>query len=305
MWFKNLYLLRLGDDFSVTPEALQEALATKPFMECGKEQKESTGWVSPFGRDNPQLIHVADGYLLLTLAHQERLLPASVIREELDVRVAEIEEKEQRKVAKREKQDLRDEVEFSLLPKAFTRTRQMDAWLDQRHGWMVINTASSMQGERLTHQLRSVLGSLPVTVPKPEQNPAVLMTSWLATGELPKPFALGDECELHSQDEEKSVASFKRHDLTSEEVSSNLARGKMVSKLGLVWDEKISFILTDELQVRRVKFLDVLADDLKDADPESAEEKLDIEFSLMTGEVSRLLQDLMRCFAAEPKASQP
>lgn len=299
MWFKNLYLLRLSSDFTLTPEDLHEALESKPFLGCGKELREASGWVSPFGRNSEQLLHAANGYLLLTLAHQEKLLPASVIREELDTLVAEIEEKDGRKVGKREKQDLRDEIEFELLPQAFTRTRKMDAWIDQQHGWMIINSSSNTQAERLTHLLRSTLGSLPVTPPKTDMSPATLMTQWLADDHtLPAPFVLGEECELKGQGEEKSVAVFKRHELTTEAVQANLAAGKTVSKLGLVWDEKISFILTDELAVRRVRFLDVLEDNLKDADPQSHAEKLDIEFTLMTGEVTKLLGDLMKCFTA-------
>lgn len=302
MWFKNLYLLRLNADFTITPEELHEALESKPFLGCGKELREASGWVSPLGRHSEQLVHAANGYMLLTLAHQEKMLPASVIREELDTTVAEIEEKEGRKVGKREKQDLRDEIEFELLPQAFTRTKKTDAWLDLQNGWMIINTSSSTQGERLTHLLRSTLGSLPVTPPKTDVSPGTLMTQWLAEeGSLPTPFALGEDCELRGQGDEQSVAVFKRHELTTEEVQTNLANGKLVSKLALVWDEKISFMLSDDLAIRRVRFLDVLEDSLKDADPQSHAEKLDIEFSLMTGEVTRLLADLMRCFtAAEP-----
>ncbi len=295
MWFKNLYLLRLSNDFAVTPDDLHAALESKPFLGCNKEQREASGWVSPFGRNSEQMLLVADGYLLLTMAHQERMLPSSVIREELDERVADIESKEERKVSTREKKDMREQIEFELLPQAFTRTRKMDAWLDATHGWMVINTSAAAQAERLTKLLRTCLGSLPVATPKTEATPTHTMTQWLKEGVLPAPFTLGEECELRSQGDEKSVAVFKRHELATDEVQTNLAAGKLVSKLGLVWDEKISFVLTDELQIRRVRFLDVLEDRVKDADPQSHAEKLDIEFALMTGEVTRLLADLMRC----------
>lgn len=299
MWFKNLYLLRLGDGFAMSPDTLHEALERKPFLGCNKEQREASGWVSPFGRHSEQLLLVAGSYMLLTLAHQERLLPASVVREELDERIADIEAKEDRKISSREKKDLREQIEFELLPQAFTRTRKLDAWLDPEHGWMVLNTSTATQAERLTKLLRTSVDSLPVTPPKTETSPTSLMTQWLKDGVLPVPFTLGEECELRSQGDEKSVAVFKRHELTTDEVQSNLAAGKLVSKLGLVWDEKISFVLTDELQVRRVRFLDVLEDTLKDADPQSHAEKLDIEFALMTGEVTRLLADLMRCFSPD------
>lgn len=306
MWFKNLYLLRLSSDFTLTPEALHEALESKPFLGCGNELREASGWVSPFGRNSEQLVLAANDCMLLTLAHQEKMLPASVIREELDAVVAEIEEKESRKMGKREKQDLRDEIEFELLPKAFTRTKKMDAWLDLPNGWMIINSSSNTPAERLTHLLRNTLGSLPVTPPKTDMSPAVLMTQWLADDHtLPAPFTLGEECELKGAGEEKSVAVFKRHELMSEEVQANLAAGKTVSKLGLVWADKISFMLTEDLGVRRVRFLDVLVDNLKDADPQSHAEKLDIEFTLMTGEVTQLLADLMQCFTTVTEVAEP
>ena len=298
MWFKNLHLLRLGSDFSVTPEALHDALESKPFLGCNKEQREASGWVSPFGRNSEQLLLVAGDYMLLTLAHQERMLPASVVREELDERVADIELKEDRKVSNREKKDLREQIEFELLPQAFTRTRKMDAWLDPVNGWMVINTSAAAQAERMTKLLRTCLGSLPTTVPKTDITPTFLMTQWLKEGGMPAPFSLGEECELRSQGDEKSVAVFKRHELTTEAVQANFTAGKVVSKLGLVWADKISFVLTDELQVRKVRFLDVLEDTLKDTDPQSHAERLDIEFALMTGEVTQLLADLMGCFSA-------
>lgn len=298
MWFKNLYLLRLGSDFSITPDALHDALASKPFLGCNKEQHEASGWVSPFGRDSEPLLLVSGNYLLLTLAQQERLLPASVVREALDERIADIELKESRKVSNREKKELREQIEFELLPQAFTRTRKIDAWLDLLNGWMVINTSSAAQAEHMTKLLRNCLGSLPTTVPKTDVTPTFLMTEWLKTGELPAPFSLGEECELRSQGDEKSIAVFKRHELTAAAVQANFASGKVVSKLGLVWADKISFVLTHELQVRKVRFLDVLEDTLHDADPQSHAERLDIEFALMTGEVSQLLADLMGCFSA-------
>lgn len=299
MWFKNLYCLQLPADFSLDSEVLAEALASKPFLGCNKEQREATGFVSPFGRNSDERLLEANGYRLVTLAHQERLLPSSVVREELDERVAELEAKESRKIGSKEKKELREQIEFELLPQAFTRTKKLDAWLDTQQHWLVLNTSSSTHAERLTKLLRTVLGSLPAIAPKVAISPTALMTQWLREGKAPAPFALGEDCELRGQGDEKSVAVFKRHELTTEEVHKNLETGKVVSKLGLVWDEKISFILTDELQIRRVRFLDVLADKLGEADPQSKAEKMDIEFTIMTGEVSALLADLMRCFNPE------
>jgi recombination associated protein RdgC len=299
MWFKNLYLYKLQGDFPLSAEELDEKLATKLFAPCGGEQRESTGWVPPLGKNAEALVHSANGYMLLTMAHQERLLPASVIKDELDERVTDIQERESRKVGSKEKKDLREQIEFELLPRAFTRTRKLDAWIDLKDQWLIINTSSPTQAERFTGQLRKTIDSLPVTTPETDSSPVSLMTQWLSEGVLPPPFELGEECELLSQDEAQSVAVFKKHELMAEEVQSNLAHGKQVSKLQIIWDNKISFVLTEDLQIKRLRFLDIFDEQLDEHDPQSHAEKMDIEFSLMTGEVSNLLNNLSDCFKSQ------
>ena len=296
MWFKNLYLYQLQQEFPLTAETLHERLATKPFAPCTKEQRESSGWITPLGKDAESFAHGSGHFILISMAHQERMLPATVMRETLDERVEEIEARENRKVSSREKKDLREQIEFELLPQAFTRTRQLDAWIDTAKRWVVLNTSSASQAERLTSLLRKAIDSFPVVAPETQQSPMFVMTQWLTQGVLPAPFEFGEECELRSQGEDQAVATFKKHELLSEEVKSNLATGKMVSKLMLVWDKRISFVLTDNLQVKRVKFLDVFDEQLEEQDPQSQAERKDMEFTLMTGEVARLLEDLMRCF---------
>jgi recombination associated protein RdgC len=294
MWFKNLYLFKLNSEFSHSAEALHEELGKKIFAPCSAGQRESIGWIAPLGKNTESLTHTANGYILITMARQDKILPASVIREELEERVDDIQRKENRKVSNGEKKDLREEIEFELLPRAFARTQKIDAWIDSRGGWIVVNTSSSTRAEELTELLRESIGSLPSALPETEIPAIIAMTNWLKKEKTPSPFMLGNECELKSQDEDKSVASFRKHDLISDEIQSNLDSGKMATKLGLDWDEKISFVLTEEFQIKKLKFLDVLAEQLDAEDPQSHEEHIDIEFTLMTGEVSRLLADLVK-----------
>lgn len=293
MWFKNLYLFKFEKEFTLNAEELHEELLTKPFSPCSPTQKESMGWVSPVG-SGASLTHSSNRYILLSMARQERILPAAVVKETLQEKIEEIEEKESRKVSSREKKELREDIEHELLPRAFTRTQKIDAWIDPTNGWLLLNTPSAPRAEAFTTLLRKTLGSLPVTLPESEVSPAVAMTQWLTSCKLPQPFTLGYECELKNQGEDKGTAVFKQHDLTLDEVQSSLKSGKYVSKLAIEWDEKISFVLTDDLQIKKLKFLDVLEEQLQDNDPQTHEEHLDIEFALMTGEVSGLLKDLIK-----------
>jgi recombination associated protein RdgC len=294
MWFKNLYLFKLESEFKLSAEELHEQLGNKPFKECSPTQRESLGWVAPLGRNSESLTHAANGYILVTMARQERLLPASVIREEMEHRVAEIELTEDRKVSNREKKDLREAIEFEFLPRAFLRTQKMDAWIDPRGQWVIVNTSSSTRAEEMATLLRKTLGSFPVAPAETENSPATSMTKWLKQGVLPTPFDFGHDCELKSEGDEAGVAAFKKHELMADEVVANLDAGKYVSKLGLIWDEKIQFMLTEDLQITRVKFLDVLEEQIQNEDPQTHAEHLDIEFSLMTGEVSKLLNQLLK-----------
>ena len=293
MWFKNLYLFKFEKDFTLNAEELHDELSKKPFTPCSATQRESVGWVSPVG-SGESLTHASNRNILITMARQERLLPAAVIKETLQEKVEEIENVENRKVSSREKKELREDIEHELLPRAFTRTQKIDAWIDPKNGWLILNTPSAPRAEAFTKLLRKTLGSLPVTLPESEVSPATAMTQWLTSCQLPEPFALGFECELKNQGDDKGTAVFKQHDLTLDEVQTSLQAGKYVSKLAIEWDEKVSFVLSEDLQIKKLKFLDVLEEQLQDNDPQTHEEHIDIEFALMAGEVAGLLNDLMK-----------
>lgn len=293
MWFKNLYLFKLESEFSFSAESLHDALQQRPFKGCSATQRESFGWVPPLGRDSDSLTHATNGYILITMARQERLLPASVVREEMEQRVADIELQEDRKVSGREKKDIREAIEFEFLPRAFTRTQKLDAWIDPNGRWVVINTSSAKRAEELATLFRKTVGSFPVALPETRNPPAASMTRWLKQSSVPAPFEFGQDCELRGEGEESGVAAFRKHELLTDEVLATLNNGKYVSKLGMIWDGKIQFVLTEDLQISRLRFLDVLEEQMQDEDPQSHAERLDIEFALMTGEVSHLLKQLM------------
>lgn len=294
MWFKNLYLFKFEKDFTLTAEELHDELSTKPFVACSATQRESMGWVAPLGKNTHSYTHASNNYILISMARQERILPATVIKEALQEKVASIEETENRKVSAREKKEMKEDIEHELLPRAFTRTQKLDAWIDPKNGWLILNTSSTPRAEEFTKLLRKTLGSLPVTLPDSETSPAVAMTQWLSSGRLPEPFTLGFECELKNQGDDKGSAVFKQHDLTLDEVQTHLQAGKFAAKLAIEWDKKISFVLSEDLQVKKLRFLDVLEEQLQDNDPQTYEEHIDIQFALMTGEIASLLKDLMK-----------
>lgn len=299
MWFKNLYLFRLTETFEYTPESLEAALATLPFRPCGSQEPMSLGWSAPLGRKGQALVHAAAGNMMICLQREERLLPAAVVREELEDKIAEIEDSEGRRVSTREKRDLRDEIEQRLMPRAFTRRNRTFAYIDPSNGWLVVDAASAKRAEELASHLRRTLGSLPIVPPRVNEAPAAVMTQWLREGQLPGGFELASDCELRDPQQEGAVVQLKRHELEGDEVRVHLDAGKQATRLALDWQDQLGFVLGEDLIVKRLKFLDMLQEQVEEAGPETAAEQFDVEFVLMTETLARLLPDLMGAFGGE------
>lgn len=293
MWFKNIRVMQLPADFKICASVLGDALSIKKFSPCKPDQRESWGFGSPYGANSSELICKLDSNLLFTVLHQVRIMPAAAVKELLNDAVAVIEKTENRTLTAKEKKVLREQIEFELLPKTLKKTKRIDAWIDTSSRLIYINTSSPLESEAVTKLLRAALGTFPCTPINAEQNPITLMTEWLKSPALiPSIFSLGEWCELNAQGVERSTAMFKHHELASKEVYENLDAGKVVSRIELVWRDKISFILDEGLNFRRVRFLDLLADELKNSKPESKAEKMEAEFSIMSLQMRLLTAQL-------------
>ena len=299
MWFKNLCLFRFQEPFVLNATELAERLEQAAFHPCLSQEMLSLGWAPPLGRKAVDLVHAVNGRLLMCLQAEEKVLPAAVLREVVETRVVEIEDRDGRTVRRREKDALRDEVLQELLPRAFSRSRQSYAYIDPDQGWLVINSASRKSVEEVTGMLRKTLGSLPIAPPQVTSAPEVIMTSWLAYGDLPKGLLLEDECELRDGGEDGGVVRCKGQDLSSEEIRSHLQAGKQVTRLALSWDKRISFVFAEDMSIRRLRFADIVREQVGEA--ESPEEVFDAEFALMTGELGLFLPRLLEFFGGEAK----
>lgn len=254
------------------------------------------GWSPPLGDQSEVLAHAGSGCLLICARRQERLLPSSVVAESVDERVIEIEEREARSVGRKERRQLREEVLVEMLPRAFTRSRRTQAYLDMDAGWMLVDAASDKAAEELVDLLRETLGSLPVHPPRPAQSPEGLLTLWVTDGAAPEGLELGDECELRDARDEKSVVRCRGQDLAGEEISTHLRAGKQVVKLALDWQERLTFLLQEDLSLKRLRFADELIEEAVDPDLEDDAARFDAEFILMTHELRGLLERLDSLF---------
>lgn len=296
MWFRNLTLFRFSKSAAKSLKALEAKLDKHRLRPCGPIELATQGFISPHGREEDALLHEVGAFSLLTAAREDKLLPNSVVSDELNARLRKMSEKAGKPVGSRERKRLKDEVLTDLLPRAFTRLSKRNAYLDTENGWLVIDTASRKVAEAAVSLIREALGSFPAAPLVPDESPRVLMTDWLARGRLPAKLALGDECELRDSGDGGAAVRCRRQDLESDEIREHLKSGKQVFQLGLVFDERLRFSLDEDLVVRKLRFLDQVQNELGDTEAESAVAELDARFALMSLELRRLFDNLQEWF---------
>ncbi|MBL8300886.1 MAG: recombination-associated protein RdgC [Rhodanobacteraceae bacterium] len=296
MFFRNLTLFRYSEAMAESLAELDTVLEAKRLRPCGPLEQSTRGFVSPHGRTAAALTHKIGPYTLVALGGEDKLLPGSVVNEELSARLQKINEEQGRRVGAKERKRMKEEILTDFLPRAFVKPYRMLAYLDLKHGWLVVDTASRKSAEEVLSELREATGTFPATPMAPEESPRTLMTDWVVSGNLPAALALADECELRDPAESGAIVRCRRQDLETDEVREHLKTGKQVFQLGLTFDDRISFVLGEDLVIRKLRFLDQVLDQLQETDSDSAAAELDSRMALMTLEVERLLGKLDEWF---------
>jgi len=243
------------------------------------------------------------GYYVISLQRQDKVLPGGVIRDALDKKVAELEAAELRKLGRKEKLALKEQITDDMLPRAFTKTTRTVAYIDQTRGWLMVDSGTASKAENLVSTLREALPPFPAALPRTAKSPHSVMTDWLAAGEAHFGFELDAECELKDCSENGAVIRVKRQDLTAEEIRQHIQTGKQATSLGLIWRERIRFVLTDQLQLKRLQFLDVLQEEASQAGDDLAS-LYEATVLLMAEELGGLVNDLVAALGGLEESQQ-
>jgi recombination associated protein RdgC len=295
MWFRNLQLYRLTPGLKLDPEAANERLSRHPLTPCGGLDRQRIGWQAVRGGED--FLYSQNDQALITLGIDEKLLPSSVVKQVAEEKIAEIAEAEGYRPGAKRRKEIREQVEDDLLPRAFSRRISLSAWLDPVNGWLAIDAASASKAEALVKQLGESLPDLVVKLPHTAMSPGAAMTAWLAENEAPAGFSIDRDCEMCLPGEDRATVRYVRHALDGEEIGEHIAAGKQVTRLGLTWSDRISFVLTEKLEIKRLQFLDILKEQSEQA--EDAEAMFQIEFALMSGELAKLIADLIDALGGE------
>jgi recombination associated protein RdgC len=302
MWFKNLQLYRFTKPFELDATTLGQQLEQYSFVPCGSQDFTRSGWVPPLGRHGSELVHATNGFLMVCAKRQDKLLPAAVINEALEEKVVQIEAREARNLPGKERRSLRDEIGFSMLPKAFVRSSLQYAYISPRDKLLVVDAASAKRAEELLNDLRQALGSLSVIPLASKSLPIDVMTRWVDSGQLPRGFELGEECELRDNTDISCVIRCKNQNLAAAEIVNHLKTGMHVSKLALSWQTRIECVLDEKLILRRLRFADLVQEQADAVEAEDVATQFDVDFSIMSLELSAFIEALMSALGGEDLA---
>ncbi|MFP4077251.1 MAG: recombination-associated protein RdgC [Halochromatium sp.] len=303
--FKNAKVYRLQVPFTLDQMALHAQLGERRFRPCGPVETATMGWTAPLGPKAELLVHTVGKVHLLAMRRQERLLPGSVVTEAVAERVAEIEQAEMREVARRERTQLREELLAEMLPKAFTRSRLVRAYIDAAEGWVVIDAGSDKAAEELLALLRETLGSFPVKPLEPQVIAAERLSNWILSGKTAAGIDLEDSCVLQDADDARSTVRCRGQDLSSPEIRNHLDTGKRAVSVGINWKDRLSLLLSEDLSLKRLRFADEVTNELDTGDADDEGATLDAELALLSLELRALLSSLCEEFEVLAEVPAP
>ena len=304
--FKSASFFRIASDFVLPPlDALEEVLQTAQFMPCGATQPESVGWVPPRGNKSTVMVETVGTQVILRLSIERRPVPASAVKAEVEARVEKYKQETGRERASAKiKKEFKEEAMQALLPRAFTKRSSTTLWIDPDNKFLVVDSASLAGADKVVSQLIEALSEIPGSRPglmaKPVQTTmaaSAAMAHWLSSREAPVGFTVDRDCELKMPDDQKSTVRYSRHTLEIDEVAEHIASGKVPTQLAMTWNERVSFVLTDMAQVRKIKLLDVVLDGVQENGKD--DDGFDTDAAIVTGELSALIPDLLEALGGE------
>jgi len=294
MWFKNLKIYRFTSKFSFDEEKLQGMLESMSFRPCTTQETQSMGWVSPIPKAE-NLYHQASRDFLFSLKREQKLLPASVINSELAQKVGEVESETGSPVSKKAQKDLKEEITQRLLPRAFSKYSVINAFVSVDHQVVVVDASSDTNAEVFLACLRKCIGSLPV-VPFAKTQQQHILTDWLMK-DAPEGFEILDEAEFQSSADDGGIIRCKKQDLDAEEVLGHIQAGKLVHKLAVSYQDKLTCIIAEDLAIKRLKFTDIVLEQNEDIEKDNLAAKIDADFALFSGEVKEFVSVLDKVFS--------
>ncbi|OLP04659.1 recombination-associated protein RdgC [Rhodoferax antarcticus] len=298
--FKNASVFRIALPNHFDAASLANEAEKAAFLPCGPTQERSIGWVPPRDQAHGALVESVGGHWMMKLMIESRSVPGKALNEAVDERCAKILEQTGRSPGKKEKRDIKEDAKLALLPQAFPKKTAVLVWIDRMAGFLVLDSATASKADEVVTRLVQLGEGIVVTAISTTQSPGTVMTGWLADGDQVESgerfgFDVATSCELMAKDESKARVRYSNHNLMCSDVIGHILSGKTATKLGLTYEDRVAFCLSEAGTLSGLKFLDVVfADSAK-----THEDEFDANVTILTGEMSKLIPNLIDSLGGE------
>lgn len=291
--FKNASIVLIDAKSSPSINVFEEKLNQQRLPPLFSAEKFVEGFVYPYPFAE-QMIFQIEHTWKMQFSKEERILPNSVVNNQLTERIAKIEENELRKVGKKEKRELKETVYLELVPQAFTKVSNLEIIYNSQNNYLLINQSSKTKVEQFLTKFREAMGGLGMSFLDTTLSVTTLMSNWIKQGYADGNFILDNFCELKSTTDTNSIVKFSRHNLLSKEIIEIANNNRFVSQLGLIWDDKVKFILNSDFSLKQICLLDI---ESMERDNELQEDEQDEQ--LITSANQLLITDILTKIYAE------
>jgi recombination associated protein RdgC len=295
--FKNIILYRIADEWKGELADVETGLKSMLFQPCGATQDQAMGWAPPRGELHGALVESVAGQWILRLQIETKILPSSVVKQTAQDRADRIEAGSGKKLSRMAIRDLREQTMMELLPRAFSKLSSVPIWINPEARYVAIEASSPAKADEVALLLISSIDGFGITPVQAQKSVATCMATWLMSFDPPSRFDLDRECELKAIDETQSLVRYTRHNIEIEEIKRHVQNGKMPTKLALTWASRVSFLLTDTLQIKKIKLLEAVMEGNESQD--EGEDHFDGDVAIMTGELSKMIPDLIEALGGE------
>lgn len=303
MWFKQIQLYALNDLSGITVETLTEKLNLLQFEPCTRSMASTMGWVPLLDEENAPLAEMVNGNLMVCLQIEEKILPGSVVRQELNEKIKQIQIAEHRKVSQKEKLTLKDEVTHTLLTRAFSKLTKIYAYIDTKNQWLVLGTTSPKKTEQFMSMFKKSVAEniYPIAIKKLSP----IMTNWLKDKDYPSSFSIEKSCVLQDQSQQKRIIRCQQQDLFAASIQELIKDGCEVKQFALIWQDRLNFTLTNDFLLQSIKFHDEITAQAREMGAETEQHKFHVDFLIMGETLSGFLKDLLQEFAESAQPESP
>jgi recombination associated protein RdgC len=297
MWFKQIQIFQLTDKISYQPEKIAQQLEPLAFTSCLPSMHSSIGWSAPLDVDNAPLVHAMNGYMMICMQSEEKILPATVIRQELNEKVKLIEVTDDRKVRSKEKLSLKDEIITTLLPRAFTKLSRLYAYIDTKNNWLVLGTTNAKKTEEFISLFKKTISENIKLFEINKVSP--IMTHWLKNQSYPREFSVEKACMLQDPQQQNRIIRCQHQDLFAPSIQSLVKDGCEVKQLAMCWQDRVNFVLAEDFTLRGIQYQEDVLLAAKEIDSETAQQQFDADFFIMTETLAALYGDLLKLFVKD------